>query len=193
MLRRNIFQSSLFNSIFLLLECSYFSILQILGNFLRSVLGEDDSSSSIRYTKIFFHVELDLSIEYLPPNVVFENQAHAVTRTIRILNFFISKFGHVVLSRVSFSLNWILTKNSLLSSSFQVSSGISIIRIEFSVSRQKMTPGIVPSTFHWHQLCNTDRKTFSFFSFSLSGNGNKITNEKRAKQRFQTLCEYRIG
>ena len=62
-----------------------------------------------------------------------------------------------------------------------------------------MTPNTVPSTFHWHQLCNTDRKTFSFLSLSLSSNGfpiacflsfllkNKITHEKRAQQRI-THC-----
>ena len=65
-----------------------------------------------------------------------------------------------------------------------------------------MTPNTVPSTFPWHRLCNTDHKTFSlslclamvsrlhaFFAFSLR---NKITNEKRAKQRIQPLWKHRI-
>ena len=34
-----------------------------------------------------------------------------------------------------------------------------------------MTPNIVPSTFPWHRLCNTDHRTFSFLSVSLSCNG----------------------
>ena len=33
------------------------SLLQILDNFLRSIPGENDSSSSIRHTNILFHVE----------------------------------------------------------------------------------------------------------------------------------------
>ena len=81
---------------------------------------------------------------------------------------------HVVLGRVSLPMNWFFTKNSMLSSSFQVSSEISFIRIEFFVSRKRMTPDTVPSTFHWHRLCNTGRKTFSFFCFSLSSNGFPI-------------------
>ena len=47
------FQSLLFFSFFLL-DSSFFSILQILGNFLRSFLDEDGSSSSVRYTNVFF-------------------------------------------------------------------------------------------------------------------------------------------
>ena len=34
-----------------------------------------------------------------------------------------------------------------------------------------MTPSTVQSTFPWHRLCNTDHRTFSFLSFSLSCNG----------------------
>ena len=37
-----------------------------------------------------------------------------------------------------------------------------------------MTPNSVPSTFLWHRPRNTDHKTFSFFSFSLSSKGSPI-------------------
>ena len=47
-------------------------------------------------------------------------------------------------------------------------SEFSSVRIECSESLKRMTPHIVPSTFLRHRLCNTDHKTFSFLSFSLS-------------------------
>ena len=49
-----------------LLYSSVFSILQFLSNLLRSIPGEDGSSSPIHYTSVFFHSELDLPIEWLP-------------------------------------------------------------------------------------------------------------------------------
>ena len=89
--------------------------------------------------------------------------------------------------------------NSLLSSSFKVSSEISLIRTEFFVTLQTHT-NTVPLTFLWHRFGGTDHKTFSFFYFSLSSNRaffafylkSKNHHEKRAKQRTQTLCEHRI-
>ena len=82
------------------------SFLQILDNFLRSIPGEDDSSSSIRHTNILFHVELHLSIEYLPTIVVLEIPAHAVTRIIRVLNFFVPKFWISMLYSVEYNFLW---------------------------------------------------------------------------------------
>ena len=79
------------------------SFLQILDNFLRSIPGEDDSSSSIRHTNILFHVELHLSIEYLPTIVVLEIPAHAVTRIIRVLNFIVPKCWISVLYSVEYN------------------------------------------------------------------------------------------
>ena len=61
------------------LGCSVFSFFLIIDNFLRTIPDEDDSSSSIRYTSVFSHAELDLSIEYLPIIVVFEIQALVAT------------------------------------------------------------------------------------------------------------------
>ena len=49
--------SSLFCIIFLP-ESSVFSILQYLGNFLHSILDEDDPSSPICNTNVFSHVEV---------------------------------------------------------------------------------------------------------------------------------------
>ena len=59
MLRRTFFQSLLLFKFFPL-DSSVFSILQILGNFLRSIPGEDGSSSPIHYTSVFSHAGLDL-------------------------------------------------------------------------------------------------------------------------------------
>ena len=67
-----------------------------------------------------------------------------------------------------FSLRWIFTKNCLLIFSFQIFSEISFIRLEFSVSLTRMTSNAVPSTKPWHRLCNTDHRTFSFLSLSIS-------------------------
>ena len=71
-----------------LLYSSVFSILQFLGNFLRSTPGEDGSSSPIHYTNVLSHAELDLSIDWLPAIVVFEIQALVATQSMHILNFF---------------------------------------------------------------------------------------------------------
>ena len=70
MLRRKFLQSSLFSSISLSIAAS-FSILQILGNFLRSHPGEDDSSSpTTYYSNVLSHTELGLHMNYLPTTVV---------------------------------------------------------------------------------------------------------------------------
>ena len=45
------------------LYCSVFSILQFVGNLLRSIPDEDYSSSPINYTNEFSNAELDLSID----------------------------------------------------------------------------------------------------------------------------------
>ena len=66
--------------------------MKIIGNFLRSIPDEDGSSSPLRYTSVFSHAELDLSIEYLPIIVVFEIQALVATQVMHILNFFVPKF-----------------------------------------------------------------------------------------------------
>ena len=100
MLRKKFFQSSLFSSTFLP-DGSISSILQFLGNFLHSFLDEDGPASPICYATAFSHVELDLPIDWLPIIVVFEVQAHAVTRIMRILNFFALFLDlHVVLSPI---------------------------------------------------------------------------------------------
>ena len=52
------------------LDSSVSSILKFLGNFLRSVLDEDDFSSPIRHTSVFSHVEFDLPIGW-PSIIVF--------------------------------------------------------------------------------------------------------------------------
>ena len=66
-----------------------------------------------------------------------------------------------------------------------------------------MTPNIVPSTFLWHRLCSTGRKTFSLSFLSLSSNRfpeacflcflfeERNHHEKRQKQRIQTSWEHR--
>ena len=59
----------------------------------KSFLYQDGPSSPIRYTNVFSHAELDLHIEWLPTSVILEVQAHAVTRTMRILNFFVPNSG----------------------------------------------------------------------------------------------------
>ena len=75
------------------LGSSVSSLLQFLGNFLHSILDEDSSSSPIRYTGVFSHVELDLSIDWPLIIVVSEIQAHVVTQVMRILNFFVPNSG----------------------------------------------------------------------------------------------------
>ena len=75
------------------LDSSVSSILQFLGNFLRSILDEDGSSSPIRYTNVFSHVELDLPIDCLPIIAVFEIQTHVVNQIIRLLKFFALNSG----------------------------------------------------------------------------------------------------
>ena len=47
-------------------------------------------------------------------------------------------------------------------------------RIEFSVSRLRMTPNTVLLIFLWHRFWSNDHKTFSFFYVSLSSNGFPI-------------------
>ena len=58
-------------------------------------------------TQIFFHVELNLSIECLPLIVVFEILAHGVTQKNSYCEFLRSKILdlHVVLGRVSRPMN----------------------------------------------------------------------------------------
>ena len=72
---------------------------------MRSIPGEDGSSSSIRYTNVFSHVELDLAMDWLPTAVIFEIQAHAVTRIMRILNFFAPNFGSHCRSSLEFDIH----------------------------------------------------------------------------------------
>ena len=67
------------------LGISVSSILQFLGNFLHSIPDEDGSSSPIRYTSVFSHVEPDLRIDLLPIIVV--------TQLMRLLNFFALSSG----------------------------------------------------------------------------------------------------
>ena len=66
---------------------------EIIPIFLHSFLDEYGPSSPIHYTNVFFHAELDLSIGLPPITAVFEIQAHAVTRIIRLLNFFAPILG----------------------------------------------------------------------------------------------------
>ena len=80
---------------------SVISILQFLGNFLRSIPGEDDSSSPIIHKNVFSVAEIDLSFEWLSITVVFEIQALVVTRIMRILNFFVPNFGSPCRTRSS--------------------------------------------------------------------------------------------
>ena len=44
-------------------------------------------------SSVFSHAELDRPIDWLPVTVVFEIEAHAVTRMMRILSFFAPNFG----------------------------------------------------------------------------------------------------
>ena len=87
MLHRIVIQLLLSHSIFHL-KSSVFSILQFLGNFLRSFPGEEGSSSPIQYTNVFSHAELDLPIDWFPVIVVFEIQALVATQSTHIVNFF---------------------------------------------------------------------------------------------------------
>ena len=98
-----------------------------------------------------------------------------------VLNFFASNSGSSC--RTHPARNLFCAYNSSLSSSLKMFLKISSIRIEFSkrlfrvgfrVSLKRRTPNTVPSTFLWHQFCNIDHKTFSFFHFSLSSNGFPI-------------------
>ena len=75
------------------LYSSVFLIFQFLGNFLRSILGEDGSSSPIHYTSVFSHAELNLPIDCLPIIVVFEIQTPVATQSMHILNFFARSSG----------------------------------------------------------------------------------------------------
>ena len=161
MLRRKFFQSSLFFSIFFLKAAS-FSILQFLGNFSHSFLDENGPSSPIRYTNVFSHVELDLHMDWLPIIVIFEVQAHAVIRIMRILNFFVPNSGspRCTQSGLIFS-DPDFHQEELVELLFKVFLENSFVRIEFFVSPKRMTPKIVPSTFLWHRLCNTDHRTSS--------------------------------
>ena len=60
-------------SYFMFFLCSsVFSILQFLGNFLRSIPDEGGSSSPIHFTNVFSHAEHDLSIDWFPVIVVLE-------------------------------------------------------------------------------------------------------------------------
>ena len=72
---------------------SIFSILQFLGTFSHNILYEDGHSSPICYTIVFSLVELDLPIDWLSIIVFYEVQAHAVTQSMRILNFIASNSG----------------------------------------------------------------------------------------------------
>ena len=65
------------------------------------MLGDDDSSSPVRYTDVFSHVELNLTVDWLSIIVVFEFQAHVATLLMHVLNlsFCILDF-QLVLSRV---------------------------------------------------------------------------------------------
>ena len=77
MLHRIFFQLLLSYSIFFLKAASS-QFLQFLGNLLRSIPGEDGSSSPIHYTNVFSHAELDLPIDWIPVIVDFEIQALAI-------------------------------------------------------------------------------------------------------------------
>ena len=121
--------------------------------------------------------------DWLPANVVFEVQAHAVTQSMRILNFIASNSGaYDVLIQSKFSLKWKFTKKKACWALRWRCSRIShpsewnflrLFRIEFSVTLLTHT-NAVPLTILWHRHCITDRKTFSFFSFSLSCDGFPI-------------------
>ena len=90
---RGIFTHLLFSCSMFFFAAASFSILQILGNFLRSIPGEDSSSSPIHYTNVFSHAELDLPFDWLPVIVVFEIQALVATQPVHILNFFARSSG----------------------------------------------------------------------------------------------------
>ena len=64
-----------------------------LATFLRSIPGEDGSSSPIHYTSVFSHAELDLSIDWLPVILVIELQALVSAQSMHILNFFALSSG----------------------------------------------------------------------------------------------------
>ena len=85
--------SSFVELLHLLLYISVSSILQFLGNVLRSILGEDGSSSPIHSISVCSHAELDLPIDELPVIVVSQIQALVATRLINVLNFFAPNSG----------------------------------------------------------------------------------------------------
>ena len=87
------FQDRLVGGRFFLLGSNVSSILQFLGNFWHSILGEDGFSSPTRYTSVFSHVELDLPIDWPLIIAVSEIQAHVVTQLMRILNFSVPYSG----------------------------------------------------------------------------------------------------
>ena len=140
-----------------LLWTSVLSILQFLGNFLRSIPGEDGSSFPTHYTSVCSHANLDLPIDCLPFICHWDSSSrcdstNAQSEVLR------SKFWIFMSYSVKNNFLWAesLTKTSLLSTSFQVFSEIPFTRIEFSVSVKRMTPSTVPSTFPWLRLRNTD-------------------------------------
>ena len=82
-------------SIFFFIAASsqFFNFLE----FLRSIPGDDGSSSPIHYTNVLFHAELDLPIDWLPVIVVFEIQALLATQINAYSEFLRSKFWIFVL------------------------------------------------------------------------------------------------
>ena len=74
-----------------LLGRSVSSILQFLPN-LRSIPGEDGSSSPVHYTSVFSLAELGLPIDWPSILEVFEIQAPVVTRLMHILVFSLKIF-----------------------------------------------------------------------------------------------------
>ena len=75
------------------LNSSVSSILQFLGNFMRSFPDEDDFSSPVRCTNVFSRVELGLPNDLPLIIVVSEIQALALTHVMHILNFFVLNSG----------------------------------------------------------------------------------------------------
>ena len=98
MLHRMFINLLLSYSIFLL-DSSVFSILQFLGNFLRGIPGEDDSSFPTHCTSVLCHAELELPIDWLPAIVVLEIRALVATQLMHILNFFAPNFGSPCLTQ----------------------------------------------------------------------------------------------
>ena len=165
MLRRKVFQSSLFFLYFLLIAAS-FQFFNFSATSCKA-LYEDGPWTPICSTSVCSFVELDLPIGWLSRSVVFGTQAHAVTRIMRVLNFFVPNSGSPCCTESGIIFSDPNFHQEQLVELFVEDFLGDVIHQEFSESLQRMTPNTVPSIFLWRRLYNTDHRTFSFLSLPV--------------------------